>query len=544
MERTPETRVFVEAGNGTIPYSLRLSPCQASTVALWASSRRGVLVQNRAPELWVAENEESPDPEFLRLIRDAAGVDEVAADCAVRDLREALPLLDLPVVQLGVGAASGGAPPEPGFRLYSFFHSLSRFYQALQRFFKLPATPDAIARLFLRLVACGGEFPRLLEAARDFLDADSLSWLREKWQGERLIHQLVFATSYACQSRCPYCYAKGVDRGHQVEMTLERFRLGLRWAEKQGCRIISFAGGEPTLHPMAERFFEEVRLRGLRTYFNSNLLCEPRVIVNFNGSWVLNVGIHAQALRYTPPEQRAHFDSNVGSLRARGVPLYLRYNFDSQTDQAIDDALALSRTLRVRQVNFAIPIPSLDNSNRHSSARDLLDNGQFLLRATEAFRAEGLKAILSKPIPPCAVPEDKLRFLRAGEALSPACNIVNRGWTQNVLVGPDLTISPCIGVTTPGPSLLDFRSFADMSEYLVDHLKAILRPRPFAECATCNFHLDRRCLGGCLAYFVDEQRRGKRPFEPVESFDFAGPRLNSVHSDSTDEKRGCRNAQS
>ena len=39
MEKTPDTRVFPRAGNGTIPYSLRLSPRQTSTVERWASSR-------------------------------------------------------------------------------------------------------------------------------------------------------------------------------------------------------------------------------------------------------------------------------------------------------------------------------------------------------------------------------------------------------------------------------------------------------------------------------------------------------------------------
>jgi MoaA/NifB/PqqE/SkfB family radical SAM enzyme len=308
-----------------------------------------------------------------------------------------------------------------------------------------------------------------------------------------------------------------VDQYHPGELTLNSFLLAMDWAEKQDCRIISFAGGEPTLHPLAKKFFEEVRLRGLRTYFNSNLLCDPDVISNLDGSWVTSIGIHAQAVRFTPREQRVHFERNVEGLRSRGVPLFLRYTFESQNEEAIGDALTLARTLGVKQANFAIPMPSLSRRNRHAGEKEMRDSGHFLVRATEAFRAADLTAILSKPIPPCAVPEDKLEFLRAGEALSPACNISRRGWTQNVLVAPDLTISPCVGVATAGPSLLDFQSFQEVSKYLVGHLQSILRPMPFEDCATCNFHLDGRCLGGCLAYFVEGNHSGKEPLSQLRA---------------------------
>jgi hypothetical protein len=118
--------------------------------------------------------------------------------------------------------------------------------------------------------------------------------------------------------------------------------------------------------------------------------------------------------------------------------------------------------------------------------------------------------VLTKPIPPCALPEEKLEFLRAGEALSPACNLPKRNWTQNVLVGPDLTISPCVGVSSRGPSLLSFNNFDEISKYMIGHLREILRPTPFPQCHTCNFYVDHRCLGGCLAYFTD----GREPAEP------------------------------
>jgi MoaA/NifB/PqqE/SkfB family radical SAM enzyme len=355
----------------------------------------------------------------------------------------------------------------------------------------------------------------LLDAGKDFLDADSHSWLLRKWEREQSLPQLTFAASYACQAHCPYCYAQDVDQYQPGELTLNSFLLAIDWAERQGCRIISFAGGEPTLHPLAEKFFEEVRLRGLRTYFNSNLLCDPDVIADFDGSWVTNIGIHAQAARFTPREQRVHFERNVEGLRSRGVPLFLRYTFEHQNEEAIGDALTLACTLGVKQVNFAIPMPSLSRRNRHAGEKQMRDSGHFLVRATEAFRAAGLTAILSKPIPPCAVPEDKLEFLRAGEAPSAACNLPRRGWTQNVLVAPDLTISPCVGVPTAGPSLLDFQSFHEVSEYLVRHLQSILRPTPFEECAACNFRLGGRCLGGCLAYFVEANQSEKGPLSQL-----------------------------
>lgn len=518
MKVTPETRLFPQAGNGTIPYSLRLSPEQVSCVVRWADSRPNVLVQNQEPCLSMHGPCERTGAEYLTWIRQAAGVERTPAASAVESLRENIPLLDLPVVRLGSGGATAGAPPEPAFFLYGPYRNLSQFYRELHAFLASPgATPEAVARLYLRLSVCTGEFPRLLEAGSEYLDADATAWLREKWEHEQSFPQLVLASSYGCQSHCPYCYATDVGRDHPGELTLDNFRLALDWAEKQGCRVISFAGGEPTFHQLAREFFEILRLRGLRTYFNSNLLCHPDVIANFSGLWVINIGIHAQAVRHTPREQRANFQRNVGSLRERGVPLFLRYNFERQNEEAIGDALALARELRVGQVNFAVPMPSLSRRNRHVGERDLLACGQFLASVTEAFRADGLTPILTKPVPPCVLPEDKLEFFRANEALAPACNIAKREWTQNVLVAPDLSVSPCVGVATPGPSLLDFHSFEEISRYLISHLRAILRPMPFEQCHTCNFHLDARCLGGCLAYFADGAQTGTGSLAMIES---------------------------
>jgi pyruvate-formate lyase-activating enzyme len=505
MEETRGTRWFTQAGAGSVQYGLRLSPGRVAAVARWAASRPRVLLQNRAAEGLACEDGECPEPEFSILVRRAAGAGR-DAELAVERLREALPLLDLPVVTLAANEPRAGALPEPGFRLYGPFLRLSRFYAALRAYLESPgATPDAIARLYLRLSACTGEFPRLLDAAAGHLDSGVLAWLRGKWERDRTLPQLVLVPSYACQARCPYCYAADAGREHPPAMPLDKFRLALDWAEGHGCRVISFAGGEPAFHFQAKQFFEEVRSRNLRTYFNSNLLCAPETIAGLDGSWVTGIGVHAQAARYAHGELAANLQRNVDSLRGREVPLFLRYNFESLDEESLDEALALARELQVRQVNFAFPVPSPGRRNRHIGERDLLNCGRFLVRVTEAFRAEGLKPVLSKPVPACAVPEDKLAFLRAGEALAPSCNIPNRGWTQNVLVGPDLTVSPCVGLPTRGPSLLSFRGFEEISGYVIGHLRAILRPVPYEECRTCNFYTGGRCLGGCLAYFGDRE---------------------------------------
>lgn len=527
-------KLFHNAGNGTIPYSLRLADTDILAVISWAAEQSNVVIQN-APLDMLAEqltgadgtraiagatvvktngNGSTPDAtcgehDYLELIRQASTEDNAAAEEATAVLRRLIPLLDLPEVQLG-HETPVPAPIEPAFRLYGPYRKLSVFYQSLMEFLRISQkTPDAIARLMLRLTRCTGEFPRLVDSAKPFLDAEAIAWLLELWQQQQSFHQLVFASSYACQSKCPYCYAKDVENEHPGEITMADFLLALSWAERQNCEVISFVGGEPTLHPLMKDFLRCVHDRGMKTYFNSNLLCEPEVIALFDKSWVINIGIHAQAYRYTRRELRGHFERNIAFLKEREVYLFLRYNFEHRTQEAIDDALGLARRFDVSQINFAIPMPSLSRRNRHAVEEELLSSGEFLVRVVEAFRAEGVRPILTKPIPPCAAPEDRLEFLRAGESLSPACNLPKRNWTQNVLVGPDLTISPCVGVSSRGPSLLSFKDFGEISNYMISHLREIVRPTPFAQCHTCNFYVDHRCLGGCLAYFTD----GHKPVE-------------------------------
>ncbi|MBI1788226.1 MAG: radical SAM protein [Acidobacteria bacterium] len=508
FERTSDTRVFDFAGNGTIPYTLRLSDHQLREIISWTAERDNVVIQNAPLDLvfdHIAPDRQPGKQGYLHWIRQAAVLENETADQAVEKLRHAIPLLDLPEVQLGHEVAVP-APPEPSFLLYGPYRELSVFYQDLAKFLRDPfAQADAIARLMLRFTRCVGEFPRLLSAAAPHISPESSEWLMDFWREQQSFQQLVFASSYACQSKCPYCYAKDIDAEHPGELTMENFALALDWARRQRCEVISFVGGEPTLHPRMREFLELVHKHGLRTYFNSNLLCEPEVIALMDPSWVLNIGIHAQAYRYTRPDRRTHFERNVAFLKDRGVFLFLRYNFERRDEEAICDMLRLAHQLRVPQVNFAIPMPSLSRRNRHAGENELLASGQFLVRVADVLRSEGIRPVLTKPIPPCAIPESRIADLRAGEALSPACNIPMRNWTQNVLVAPDLTISPCVGVSSRGPSLLSFGDFEEISHYMISHLREILRPTPFPQCHTCNFYLDHRCLGGCLAYFTDGQ---------------------------------------
>lgn len=561
---TSRTKIFSQAGNGTVPYSLQLSDGDVLEIIEWAAVRENVHIGNGAlaglPEYLRGEEchrlpakapsgmnpcdetggrphdslkrssvvagqtgrEEgnrkkadfsgrlpgisSHEKSFYEWIKQAASGDNRRADEAVRKLRAAIPLLDLPEVQLGHELPIP-APIAPDFLLYAPYRKLSIFYQDFLSYLRHSCTdPAAISRLLLRLFCLRGEFPRMLQAAKPYLEPDALALLMGIWQRRNACHQLVFATSYACQSGCPYCYAKDVEKSHPGELTLENFWLALEWAARQDCQVISFVGGEPTLHPLMKEFLRHVHDSGMRTYFNSNLLCEPEVLAQFDREWVLNIGIHAQAHRYTRPDLRSHFERNVAFLQQRDIFLFLRYNFEYRNQAAIDDAIALAQRLKVAQVSFAIPMPSLSRRNRHAVEAELLASGEFLVQVVEKLRAAHLKPVLTKPIPPCALPEDRLEFLRADEALLPACNLPKRNWTQNVLVGPDLTISTCTGVSSRGPSLLSFRNFEEISHYVISRLRKIVRPTPFAQCHTCNFYLDRRCLGGCLAYFTDGSR--------------------------------------
>jgi pyruvate-formate lyase-activating enzyme len=508
------TRLFTRAGNGTIPYQLNLTPDQVARVEAFCASRPGVTLATHVPTL---SDHVAEDARFTPALTALGGEDRPAADAALAQLRRELPLLDLPEVSLA-DEEIVPAPAEPTFRLFGPYAALSRFYGELETHLAgAGATPQSVARLLVRLGACAGEFPRIVSfaRARGHVDPEAADWLLDDWRGRHAFPQLVLATSYACQSSCPYCYARDVDEQHPGTMSLADFETALAWAARQGCRVISFVGGEPTLHPLMPEFLRRVRERGLRTYFNSNLLCPPALLEPFDPSWVINIGIHAQASRYTPRAERSGLDENVARLRERGVPLFLRYNFTKRTQAEIDDALALAGRYQVPQVNFAVPMPALARSNRFASEAELLGAGDFLVRAVEAFRAAGLRPVLSKPIPPCAVPEDKLPILGAGDALSPACNLPKRGWTQNALVGPDLSISPCVGISSRGPKLTDFEGFDELAAYMRAHLRRIVRSTPFPQCRTCNFHLDRRCLGACLAYFTD----GEAPTadEPAEA---------------------------
>ncbi|HQC53961.1 MAG TPA: radical SAM protein, partial [Lentisphaeria bacterium] len=105
--------------------------------------------------------------------------------------------------------------------------------------------------------------------------------------------QFMLFVTYACNLRCPYCFAAGLQPD---DMSWERAVGMLDWAVANQVETMTFCGGEPTRWAHFPAMLDEVKARGLNCYFATNLLPRPGVMERLTPDYVLSLIVHG-ALR-------------------------------------------------------------------------------------------------------------------------------------------------------------------------------------------------------------------------------------------------------
>lgn len=87
----------------------------------------------------------------------------------------------------------------------------------------------------------------LLKLLRNLIKAKFFNLLRLFGINHFSLRGIDFAVTYACNFRCPYCYAKQLTPKNPRRMTLEDYQRVAKEAIRLGCIGFSFQGGEPAL---------------------------------------------------------------------------------------------------------------------------------------------------------------------------------------------------------------------------------------------------------------------------------------------------------
>ena len=89
---------------------------------------------------------------------------------------------------------------------------------------------------------------------------------------------VIFNVTNQCNCRCRHCYASFYNRGGQGEMSTEQAKKLLRDLYENGCRRVSFSGGEPLLRKNIGELIDYANSLGMSTALNSNGILVSRCL--------------------------------------------------------------------------------------------------------------------------------------------------------------------------------------------------------------------------------------------------------------------------
>lgn len=214
-----------------------------------------------------------------------------------------------------------------------------------------------------------------------------------------------------CNMRCRYCYARFYEERTQPRLATEQIIEVMRDLAAFGVRRVTFAGGEPTLHPDLARLLSEASELGLVTSVVTNAS-------RIDAAWLSHHGPHLRWLtlsidsvqpegvielgRRTKAPSSGHVDQviSVASLvheynrvRPRARRLRLKVNITVTSANAHEDPTPFVRTCRPEKVKV---LQMLLVAGENDDARDLQcpdDAFATYVGRVRALEADGIEVV-------------------------------------------------------------------------------------------------------------------------------------------------------
>jgi hypothetical protein len=119
-------------------------------------------------------------------------------------------------------------------------------------------------------------------------------------------------------------------------------------------------------------------------------------------------------------------------------------------------------------------------------------------------RAQGIHIKLAKPIPLCMLDEGTARVFLANGSYTTNCPVNQTGFTNNLVIYPDLSFAPCLGLNARvRRRITDFPSLRMAALHYRPAVDGLMRRPIFSYCSRCPLSRGGRCVGACLSYRPD-----------------------------------------
>jgi organic radical activating enzyme len=318
--------------------------------------------------------------------------------------------------------------------------------------------------------------------------------------------QVTFVPSYRCPRHCSYCFSGELTARWPAPCPLSDLRPALdRLGDSRPIDKVNLFGGEPTEYPEFLELSAEFERRGIAFYFATNGLAADAKWQKVLRSPALEmVTVHVEERnRYTSAQYRRLL-ANLVELSRAPVQAVVRYNLYGQ-EQASWESLgpALDAVGQRAYFSFALAFPAPSGSNQHVALTQLDQHKDSCLRLLgwvhQTF-PQIARVVFSKPFPLCAFSPDELSRLVSLAEVNNVCELDQRGFTSQLQVNPDLTMTPCMGLVRPEFEAPITGSIEQMGTEYRKRLATLLATPPLPRCGSCHLFTTDRCQAGCYAY--------------------------------------------
>lgn len=313
--------------------------------------------------------------------------------------------------------------------------------------------------------------------------------------------QMTLSTTMACQLACDFCIAEDDGYKGKRSISMEDFRALMDWMYRYGITRLNLSGGEPTLYHGFVPMLQEMKERSIELNIATNGLFSAAVRNEIIAARPLCVSFH-----HAPEVRGDRLDTyreNVRELLAAGIYAVIRCNLtDPKTD--FRPFIETARLTGTREIRMAIPMPNSYRVNRYTKPAEFSGYRELLTSFVGEANAQGIEVRLSKPFPPCLLTEETARKFLANGSFTTSCPVHLTGYTNNLVIYPDLSYSPCLGLNVKVQQrIIEFPGLRAAALQYRRPVEALMRQPLFEHCAACPLSRGGRCVGACLSYRPD-----------------------------------------
>jgi MoaA/NifB/PqqE/SkfB family radical SAM enzyme len=320
--------------------------------------------------------------------------------------------------------------------------------------------------------------------------------------------QLSLSLTMACQLNCSYCISAGMAADVHNEMSLATAEAVLDWAVQRGVRRIGFTGGEPTLYSRFDEIVRMIRGKGMQWYLATNGLVSTQRMAEVAGGKPLFVTMHLAPEILASQSHLELYVKNAMVLAENQTPVAMRVNFD-HPDTDLETVFDIARRAGIGEIRAAIPVPNIGRNNQYVRFDRPEAFGTLLDRFVKSAGHAGIRPILTKPFFPCKLPPEALRTFLSNGSLSVNCPVHLHEFSNNMIVYPDATFLPCLGLSLrTRRSLLEYADLTAAASVFRPAVRDALHQPALTSCETCPLWTGGRCIGICPSYRMDRTGEG------------------------------------